>query len=94
MREEGGGRRDRSYGIVGGECVGSLSVSKWIHLNWGDAGLKKALGSMFRVLRPVRGSKYGRYEVEYNTKWPHYVWELVAGGGIDTGTPVVEVLQE
>lgn len=33
---------------------GSLSVSKWIHLNWGDQGLRRLFHKVFRMLSPVR----------------------------------------
>lgn len=32
----------------------SLSVSKWIHLNWGDEGLRALFTKSFRMLSPVR----------------------------------------
>ncbi|XP_033642172.1 7SK snRNA methylphosphate capping enzyme-like isoform X1 [Asterias rubens] len=43
-----------------------LSVTKWIHLNWGDAGLKKMFRRVFLALRPG-----GRFILEPQA-WPSY----------------------
>lgn len=34
------------------DCIISLSLTKWIHLNWGDAGIKRMFKRTFRQLRP------------------------------------------
>lgn len=31
----------------------SLSVAKWVHLNWGDDGLINMFVKIWRLLRPV-----------------------------------------
>lgn len=30
----------------------ALSITKWIHLNWGDAGIKRFFRRVYRHLRP------------------------------------------
>ncbi|GJP74554.1 hypothetical protein CLOP_g5114 [Closterium sp. NIES-67] len=38
------------------DTVLCLSVTKWVHLNWGDAGLIALFANLFHMLRPVRPS--------------------------------------
>ncbi|XP_078697315.1 7SK snRNA methylphosphate capping enzyme-like [Branchiostoma floridae x Branchiostoma belcheri] len=41
------------------DVILALSLTKWIHLNWGDAGMKRTFQRVFRQLRPG-----GRFIVE------------------------------
>lgn len=48
------------------DLVLCLSITKWIHLNWGDAGLKRFFKRIFYNLRPG-----GRLVLEPQA-WPSY----------------------
>ena len=48
------------------DLVLCLSITKWIHLNWGDAGLKRFFRRIFHNLRPG-----GRLVLEPQA-WPSY----------------------
>ena len=34
------------------DAAHSLSVTKWVHLNWGDAGIRDLFAKVFRLLKP------------------------------------------
>lgn len=38
------------------DVILALSLSKWIHLNWGDAGIKRFFKKVYHHLRP--GGKF------------------------------------
>lgn len=46
--------------------IGSFSVSKWVHLNWGDDGLLYMLLKMYSLLK-----EHGRIIIEYQS-WSSY----------------------
>ena len=45
--DEGVGSQEPEYDIIL-----ALSLTKWVHLNWGDAGLKRLFQRVFHHLRP------------------------------------------
>ena len=34
------------------DVILALSITKWVHLNWGDAGVRRMFRKIFRHLRP------------------------------------------
>jgi 7SK snRNA methylphosphate capping enzyme len=48
------------------DVILALSITKWVHINWGDAGLKRFFRRAFLHLRPA-----GRLIVEFQA-WETY----------------------
>ena len=61
------------------DCVLALSITKWVHVNWGDQGLLQFFSRLVAALRP-RGllilepqpwRSYKAIRHKHNVKWPH-----------------------
>lgn len=62
------------------DCVLALSITKWVHVNWGDAGLMQFFHRLVNALRPggllvlepQPWRSYKQIRHKSNTKhWPH-----------------------
>lgn len=61
------------------DCVLALSITKWVHVNWGDDGLLEFFTRLVNALRPggllvLEPQPWRSYKAirhKHNVKWPH-----------------------